>query len=107
MKKFNGMAWISVVLISMLFLYGACTQAEKTDTTEAQSASSVVELSDQEVENLVRRSFQYVAMYNVINKSAMMEGNPMRTGWNDTFASPGLLDHTMKSIARPNKTPST
>jgi hypothetical protein len=60
------------------------------------------ELSDAEIDNLVRRSYPYVAMYNVINKGAMDEGNPTRTGWNGTFAAPGLLDHTMKAIARPN-----
>jgi hypothetical protein len=59
-------------------------------------------LTDDEAENLVRRSYQYVAMYNVINKGAMMEQNPTRTGWNGTFAATGLLDHTMKAIARPN-----
>ena len=59
-------------------------------------------LSDEQVENLVRRSYQYVAMYNVINKAAMQKENPMMTGWNGTFAAKGLLDHTMKAIARPN-----
>jgi hypothetical protein len=60
------------------------------------------ELTDAEIDNLVRRSYQYVAMYNVINKGAMMEKNPTRTGWNGTSAATGLLDHTMKAIARPN-----
>jgi hypothetical protein len=41
-------------------------------------------------------------MYNVINKGAMMEENPTRTGWNGTHAASGLLDHTSKAIARPN-----
>jgi hypothetical protein len=59
-------------------------------------------LSDEQVENIVRRSYQYVAMYNVINKAAMQEENPMMTGWNGTFAAKGLLDHTMQAIARPN-----
>lgn len=66
-----------------------------------QSASAV-ELTDEEVNNLVRRSYQYVAMYNVINRGAMDEQNPTMTGWNGTNAAQGLLDHTMKAIARPN-----
>jgi hypothetical protein len=41
-------------------------------------------------------------MYNVINKAAMMEENPQRTGWNGTFANTTLTDHTAKAIARPN-----
>ena len=64
--------------------------------------ASAVELTDEDVDNLVKRSYQYVAMYNVINKGAMMEENPQRTGWNGTFANTALTDHTSKSIARPN-----
>jgi hypothetical protein len=75
----------------MLSLFGACGKAEKA-----------AQLSDQEIDNIVRRSFQYVAMYNVINKGAMMKENPMMTGWNGTFAAPGLQDHTQQGIARPN-----
>lgn len=102
MKKFERTAWIFVMLIGMLFVFGACKKAEKTDITENLSTQKPVELSDQEIDNIVRRSFQYVAMYNVINKNAMMKENPMMTGWNGTSAAPGLLDHTMKGIARPN-----
>jgi hypothetical protein len=68
------------------------------------SAPSVLaaELSDKDIDNLVRRSYPYVAMYNVINKAAMDEKNPTMSGWNGTYAAKGLLDHTMKAIARPN-----
>ncbi len=68
------------------------------------SAPSVLaaELSDKDIDNLVRRSYPYVAMYNVINKQAMDKKNPMMSGWNGTFAAKGLLDHTMQAIARPN-----
>ena len=66
-----------------------------------QSAPAI-ELSDEEVDNLVRRSYQYVAMYNVISKGAMDTENPSMTGWNGTHAAQGLLDHTMRAIARPN-----
>ncbi len=58
---------------------------------------SAVELSDAEVENIVRRSYQYVAMYNVNNKFAMKQG-----GWNTVDADTRLKDHTMREIARPN-----
>ena len=64
--------------------------------------ASAVELSDEDVDNLVRRTYPYVAMYNVINKAAMMEENPQRTGWNGTFANTNLTDHTANTIARPN-----
>ena len=91
MKNFKGEVVISMVLAGMLFFYGACSKADKA-----------VQLSDLEIDNIVRRSFQYVAMYNVINKGAMMKENPMMTGWNGTFAAQGLQDHTQRGIARPN-----
>ena len=59
-------------------------------------------LSEADIDNLVRRTYQYVAMYNVINKGAMMEENPTRTGWNGTYVAEGLQDHNAKAIARPN-----
>jgi hypothetical protein len=58
---------------------------------------SVFQLSDAQAENLVRRSYQYVAMYNVNNKFARSMG-----GWNTVHADTQLKDHTMTDIARPN-----
>lgn len=54
-------------------------------------------LSDADVENLVRRSYQYVALFNVNNKFALKQG-----GWNRCDADTTLKDHTMREIARPN-----
>jgi len=56
-----------------------------------------VKLGDAKIEDLVRRSYQYVAMYNVNNKFALKQG-----GWNTVVADTQLKDHTMKDIARPN-----
>lgn len=56
-----------------------------------------VDFNDQDVENLVKRSYQYVAMYNVNNKFALKQG-----GWNSCDADTELKDHTMREIARPN-----
>jgi len=56
-----------------------------------------VALSDAQVENLVRRSYQYVAMYNVNNRFALKQGR-----WNACAADTQLKDHTMREIARPN-----
>ncbi|MEN8729354.1 MAG: DUF1254 domain-containing protein, partial [Desulfuromonadales bacterium] len=56
-----------------------------------------VDLTDDEVENIVRRSYQYVAMYNVNNKFALKQG-----GWNTVDSDTELKDHTMREIARPN-----
>jgi len=54
-------------------------------------------LDDSVVENIVKRSYQYVAMYNVNNKFALKQG-----GWNTVQADTRLKDHTMREIARPN-----
>lgn len=56
------------------------------------------DLTDEQVENLVRRSYQYVAMYNVNNKCA----DDQVKGWNKYQADTQLKDHTLKVIARPN-----
>ena len=55
------------------------------------------DLTDEQIENLVKRSWQYVAMYNVNNKGAMLYG-----GWNLCDVDTELKDHTLKVIARPN-----
>jgi len=61
------------------------------------------DLSDAEVDNIVRRSMQYVAMYNTNNNFAMQKGNPLGTGgWNKMFVPTGLADHTLTAIPRPN-----
>jgi len=59
--------------------------------------ASAVELTDAAVDNLVKRSYQYVAMYNVNNKFALKQGS-----WNSCDADTALKDHTMREIARPN-----
>jgi hypothetical protein len=63
-----------------------------------------VELTDAQVENIVRRSYQYVAMYNVIQKFALDSGSGalFMDGFNKPKASTVLADHNVKSIARPN-----
>ena len=58
---------------------------------------ALADLSDADVENLVERSYQYVAMYNVNNKFALKQG-----GWNSCDPDTELKDHTMREIARPN-----
>ena len=63
----------------------------------AATTAAAVELTDEDVENLVRRSYQYVAMYNVNNKFAIKQG-----GWNRCEPDTELKDHTMREIARPN-----
>jgi hypothetical protein len=57
----------------------------------------VVKLTNEEVKNIVQRSYQYVGMYNVNNKFAISQG-----GWNTVAPDTKLKDHTLREIARPN-----
>ncbi len=75
---------------------GGQAATEPAASTEPVAASAV-ELSDEQIDDLVRRSYQYVAMYNVNNKFALAQG-----GWNTCVADTRLKDHTMRDIARPN-----
>ncbi|WP_206355548.1 DUF1214 domain-containing protein [Vibrio maerlii] len=62
-----------------------------------------VELTDEQMDNLVMRTYPYVAMFNVNNKFALDENNPLNTGgYNQYRANTELADHTLKAIARPN-----
>jgi hypothetical protein len=60
--------------------------------------AKAVTLTDAQIDNLVRRSYQYVAMYNVIHKVALKFGGR----WNVCVADTQLKDHTTREIARPN-----
>jgi len=71
--------------------------------TLSAGLSFAADLTDKEITNIARRSYQYVAMYNVINNFAMVESNPLGSqGWNKTKFNLELADHTVKAIARPN-----
>ena len=84
-NRFNGIkAWLIALLLTLGFSVSAMAQ-------------QTIKLSDEQVENLVKRSYQYVAMYNVNNKFALKQG-----GWNTVDADTKLKDHTMRDIARPN-----
>jgi hypothetical protein len=78
--------------VSTTLVCGLSIGCGSSDTGQRAS-----ELSDEQIENLVRRSYQYVAMYNVNNKFAQVQG-----GWNTLVADTRLKDHTMRNIARPN-----
>lgn len=86
---------IVMTCLVILFFVAGC---EKKEGLQAPAG----ELTDSQVENIVLRSYQYVALYNVINKSTMDPKNPAMTGWNNCVADTTLKDHNLKVIARPN-----
>lgn len=81
------------LLIASALVIVALPMVEKANAAEP----AVTKLTDEQVENIVRRSYQYVGMYNVNNKFAITQG-----GWNTVVADTKLKDHTMREIARPN-----
>jgi hypothetical protein len=81
----------------LLFLGCQGPSEEATPAADQTRDSDVPALSDADIYDLVRRSYQYVAMYNVNNKFAIKQG-----GWNTVEADTRLKDHTMREIARPN-----
>ena len=92
--------------LPLLLCFAGMTACERSGSAPAPAATPAVAeeaatpapgLSDDQLENLVRRSYQYVAMYNVNNKFAMKQG-----GWNICEADTELKDHTLREIARPN-----
>ncbi|MGD9346773.1 MAG: DUF1254 domain-containing protein [Candidatus Aminicenantes bacterium] len=65
-------------------------------------ANGVAVLSDEQVEEIVKRSYQYVAMYNVNQKLALAEEGMTTRGYNKGKKTTELLDHSVQAIARPN-----
>ncbi len=102
----RAMRALSMFLTVALVLSGCGPGSEPTtpqaktpaiEATEVMEATAEVVLSDEQIENLVRRSYPFVAMYNVNNKFALTQG-----GWNTVDVNTELKDHTMQDIARPN-----
>jgi len=94
--KFN----LAIVSIFTLLLTG-CGEDKTTPSATIKNAGDTAnisaQLTDEQIENIVRRSYQYVAMYNVNNKFALKNG-----GWNKCVADTQLKDDTTREIARPN-----
>ena len=84
-----------ILTLSLALLFLGCSSGRKE--TIPTDENGYVILSDEQVENIVRRSYQYVALYNVNNKFALKQG-----GWNTLQSDTELKDHTMREIARPN-----
>ena len=90
MRKFLGIAMLIMLIIS-------CNSTSKKSESIKIDKDGIAELTDEQVENIVKRAYQYVALYNVNNKFAISQG-----GWNTLQADTKLKDHTLTDIARPN-----
>ena len=81
--------FIALALVTMTLGTSGCA--------ESGPPAGGIDLSDEQIENIVRRSYQYIALYNVNNKFALSNG-----GWNTINVDTKLKDHTLTDIPRPN-----
>lgn len=91
--KKNYLSYFTIIAL----LFAGCNKTQEAKTNIAINDQGYVVLTDGEVENLVKRSYQYVTLFNVNNKFAVTQG-----GWNTINADTKLKDHTMTDLARPN-----
>jgi len=92
----------SIWIILLALLIASCNQNNSKQATIETDENGVAILSDEQVEEIVKRSYQYVAMYNVNQKLALAEEGMTTRGYNKGKKNTELLDHTVKAIARPN-----
>jgi len=95
MNEFKLSANIFGLLI-LIFVDGYGMVATAQTNSSGTAETTTIELTDDQITNIVERSYQYVAMYNVNNKFAMDDG------WHNIVPDTTLKDHTMQVIARPN-----
>ena len=107
-NKYQPLAMLRTLIFTGLLALAGCGQSQDVSTAGGDAAvpdqaAASAELTDAQVEDIIRRSYQFVAMYNVNNKNAIDPSNPFSTGgWNRAKANRTLADHTIKMIARPN-----
>ena len=103
MKKNISLFTAFTLIIGLLI--SSCNQ-ERTpadsDSKVKTDENGIAILSDSEIENIVKRSYQYVAMYNVNQKMALLEKGMTTKGYNKGLINTNLVDHTARFIARPN-----
>lgn len=85
------------IVFSLILLIVSCNSGSEKSGLVKTDENGFAELTDEQVENIVKRAYQYVALYNVNNKFAISQG-----GWNTLQADTKLKDHTLTDIARPN-----
>ncbi|RLU02483.1 MAG: hypothetical protein D9N11_08950, partial [Ketobacter sp.] len=73
------------ILLTSIFALG-CSESSPPETSNSPAeTSNSADLSDQTIEEIVKRSYQYVAMYNVNQKMALAEEGLTTRGYNKGF----------------------
>ncbi|MCX2743163.1 DUF1214 domain-containing protein [Mangrovivirga sp. M17] len=86
----------------MLVITISCNSSSNDTIKFETDDQGFIILSNEEIEDIVKRSYQYVAMYNVNQKMALAESGMTTRGYNKGLKNTKLLDHTAKFISRPN-----
>jgi hypothetical protein len=67
------------------------------------ATAQAIKLSDADAQKVVRRSLQYVALYDTLLNFVFNKKNPFASGdWNKTHYPQGLMDASVRAIPRPN-----
>jgi hypothetical protein len=100
MNNFFSSARIAVLA---LLLTGAVTTVQAAGGLSTPPPTQAAQLSDADAENVVRRSLQYVALYDTLLNFTFNKKNPFASGgWNKTHYPAGLMDASVRAIPRPN-----
>ncbi len=95
--RFIGSALSALILLSPLSTVATAAQDPGLSSPQASHPS------DADLENIVRRSYQYVALYDTLLNFAVNKKNPFASGgWNRTHYPEGLMDASVRAIPRPN-----
>ncbi len=85
MKTANWTLLMATALLLLLATTVSCDRGSAPDTPTAAPDVTTAKpaLTSAEMENLVRRSYQYVALFNTLNDFAVNAKNPFASGgWN-------------------------
>jgi hypothetical protein len=91
------------IAVLALLLTGTVTTVQATGSLSTPPPGPDVQLSDADAKHLVRRSLQYVALYDTLLNFTFNKKNPFASGgWNKTHYPAGLMDASVRAIPRPN-----
>ena len=103
-KKFNT-RWVTAIVLATCFASTNVTAVQDTGSPSppGHPAAQTVKMTDADAQNVVRRSIQYVALYDTILNFVVNKKNPFASGgWNKTHYPAGLMDASVRAIPRPN-----
>ena len=100
--KYNT-PWITSAVLAICFASTNVMAETAGGLSSPATPAPAVELSDADALNVVRRSLQYVALYDTLLNFVFNKKNPFAAGdWNKTHYPQGLMDASVRAIPRPN-----